>query len=263
MTDLKQVMTRLYGRDPSDHELRRVHSIAAAMGISENDEFILLLACLEAYHSLFEDIPQKTVNKVKRATEAAETQATTLINQWMRSQQTDFKHFSDKTKEIVEDIRLAASHAEKQASATIKKIAAEQQETLTKAVATSAEKVAATASAKTLAKWIGSGVVICCLCLIGTGIVGYKLGKDSGMAQGIAQTTDQELLLKKRDAWTNSKSFKQAYALYEMGNLEQILNCNFAEGWYIKNNVCYPAPTTNKEGRRVNIGWTMPQLKEE
>lgn len=261
MTDLKQVMTRLYGRDPSDYELRRVHSIAAAMGISENDEFILLLACLEAYHSLFEDIPQKTVNKVKRAAEAAETQATTLINQWMRSQQTDFKHFSDKVKEIVEDMRLAASHAEKQATATIKKIAAEQQETLTQAVAASAEKVAAAASARTLAKWIGGGIVICCLCLIGTGLAAYKLGKDSGMAQGIAQTTDQELILKKRDAWTNTKDFKLAYNMYKNGSLEKILNCNFAPGWYVKDNICYPAPT-NENGKKINYGWKMPNMEE-
>lgn len=258
MTDLKEVMARLYGHDPTDHELKRVRSISAAMGVSENDEFILLLACLEAYHSLFEDIPARTNSRVQRAAEAAEKQATTLINKWMDTQKREFNHVLEQTGEIVEAMRSAASHAEKQATATIKKIAAEQQETLTKAVAASAEKVAAAASARTLAKWIGSGVVICCLCLIGTGLAGYRLGKDSGMAQGIAQTADHNLLIKKRDAWTDTQSFKLAHALYEEGKLDQILECKYAKNWVIKDGFCYPNATSNQ----VN-GWKMPQLKEE
>lgn len=258
MTNLKEVMTRLYGRDPTDHELKRVRSISAAMGVSENDEFILLLACLEAYHSLFEDIPARTNNRVNRAAEAAEKQATTLINQWMAVQKKEFKNILEQTGKIVEAMRSAASHAEKQATATINKIAAEQQETLTQAVAASAEKVAAAASARTLAKWIGSGVMICCLCLIGTGIAGYRLGKDSGMAQGIAQTTDHNLLIKKRDAWTDTPSFKLAHALYEEGKLDLILECRFAKNWIIKNGFCYP----NATGDKIN-GWEMTQLKEK
>lgn len=81
------------------------------------------------------------------------------------------------------------------------------------------------------------------------------------MAQGIAQTRDEELLLKKRDAWTETESFKLAYELYENGNLEKIIACNLAPGWYIKDNICYPAPTS-EDGKRVNYGWKMPKLDE-
>lgn len=259
MTDLKQILTRLYGRDPTEEEYKRVNRISSAMGMADNDEFVLLIACLEAYNSLFKNIPTQTLIKTRKLRDETAKQVTALLDQWMPVQKAEFDRILEKTEEIVESMRSASSHAEKQATATIKKIAAEQQATLTRAVAASAEKVAAAASVKTLAKWISGGIIVCCLCLIGTGVIGYKIGKDSGMAQGIAQTTDQELLLKKRDAWANTESYKQAHAFYESGYLEKILDCNMAPGWYIKDNICFPAATTNENGKKINYGWELPK----
>lgn len=139
---LAETLEKMGGKKPTDEELRRIYTVANALGVSDNDVFLSLIAALDHYYGMYTRIPASIT--------AASTEA--------------------------------AKNAKTEAMAGIAAMAAEQKKMLAAAVYASAEKAAAAASGKALVRWIVGGTIVGMLMLCGAGYIGYTQGSRIGYA---------------------------------------------------------------------------------
>lgn len=181
-----EIIEKITGRKPDDAKLKRIHSVASALGVSDNDAFMALIIALDHYWGLYSYVPKK-------------------IN------------------EVIDNASKAAADA---AKIDIEKLAADQKRLLADAVYKSSEAAAKAASTKTMLKWIAGAVVISSLAVCGLGFYAYKQGFKAGSDQGYVNARNEELILKQRDDFAKTKLYDLVLKYDQAGLLSGILNCS-------------------------------------
>ena len=185
MSDVLKKLSEISGRKPSDADIQRIHAVAHALNVSEYDEYLAIIACLDHYFSLYKEMPDKIVDATNQVAAAAR--------------------------------EVAESQLASMAAATQKDLAA--------SVNKAAAKSAAAASTRTMISWIASAIVICCIAVCGVAYAAYNMGRTSGWEAGVTSARNEELLLQQRDEFTKTNAFTLAHSAYERGELVEILTC--------------------------------------
>ena len=215
MSDLDNSFTRLLGRQPTDAERQVLYRVRDALKLENNDALWLILMALQYHQSQYAKFP------------AAIAQA---------------------AQAILVDFRVTAD-------ATAQAAAQEAKAAMTKAVATSANKVAYHVAGKVKLQWMAACFIVVTVCLSGTGWLAYQAGAQAGWGQGY-----QKMIVEEEAAeWSFTEEGLAAYELSQAGagTIKKLAGCE-GNGWYKKSyeagTVCIPASDKDE----IIWGWRVP-----
>jgi hypothetical protein len=187
--------------DLSESERERVRLYADTFGIEPTDAVWALMIVLGRYSDLYEAVPERIKVTVQG---------------------------------ILEKIQSAAA-AEAEASRV------RLQASLTDAVVSAAESVAAKKGLRDLLKWTAIVSVAGMFMLAAVFVFGYWLGFDDGRARGFNAGVEGHLVA----SWALSVDGLRAFELWEAGDLEHLSACD-RPGWKLDSGVCYPKADEGK-----------------
>lgn len=230
--------------------LGEVHSLAMLLDRQR--------AQLEKSAAISQDAAEAMVQNTRKVLQTAEAQARAFYRESndakVSAQVEALKHCAvtvtnacDAVKKDVRSLTIDAGMAARQAVEDGKsKALAAMQEQAVEAI----ESAAAAHKMRALTTIVGVSLVAVVLAVVVVGATAYRLGKDAGQAQGLAQAREESAAA----AWGNSEDGKLAFRLAQAdpNNLKKLTLCQ-GTGWKKKgSDVCIPAPDPDT---RMTEGW--------
>ena len=187
--------------DLSEAERERVRSYADTFGIEPTDAVWALMIVLGRYCDLYEAVPGKINGTVQG---------------------------------ILEKIQSAAAAEAESSRARL-------QASLTDAVVSAAESVAARKGRRDLVKWSAIASTTGAFVFAVIFVLGYWLGFDHGRARGFNAGVEGHLAV----SWALSVDGLRAYELWKGGDLVHLAACD-RPGWKLESGVCFPRADEGK-----------------
>ena len=186
MSDIRNGMKSISGKEPTPAQIARVTAIAHDFDIPKNDAMFPIMVMMDQYHGVFSELPEKMKKAADEVSKAAAENTKHQVNLGLV---TAIHQMGPQIGDALVDHAKALNQVDQ-------------------------------------AKWIGGVVLLVALVFTAFGWIthtsGYSSGFETGKVAGYKAAADEKAML----AWANTDTGRLAYELAQVGSLEPLAHCN-------------------------------------